>query len=227
MFSAVILAGGIGARMRQDLPKQFLTVGGKPMILHTLERLEKLDEVSEVVVVCHPQYKALLWEHIAAYMLKKPYTVIDGGETRQESAHLGVQAAKCPNILLHEAARPFVTTEEFRALLAFDAENVTYGLDIPFTVLTRDGDTVDGILERSRLVNIQLPQKFSREKLLSAYARADEEGRRFTEDASLLFYYTKEPVKILEGRPTNIKITNAMDLKTGEAIYKEYIVGRV
>lgn len=226
-YSAVILAGGVGARMHRSVPKQFLALGGKPMIMHTLERLERIEDVDEVIVVCHPQYRELLETLTAAYMLQKPCTVVDGGESRQESAHNGVRAAKNSAVLLHEAARPFVTREEFQALLDCDAENVTYGLDIPFTVLQRDGDEIDGILERRKLVNIQLPQKFDRAKLLSAYEQASAEDRHFTEDASLFFYYVKEPVKILEGRPTNIKITNALDLKTGEAIYKEYIVGRV
>lgn len=226
MYSAVVLAGGVGSRMHQAVPKQFLALAGKPMILHTLERLDHMDEIDEIIIVCHSNYKELLNMHIAAYMLKKPYVIVDGGVTRQESAYNGVKAAKNQYVMLHEAARPFVTTKEFQALLAEDAENVTYGLDIPFTVLLREGEAISGILERNQLVNIQLPQKFNRELLLSAYEKAEAEGKHFTEDASLLYHYTNCPVKIIDGRPTNIKITSSVDLMTGEAIYKEYIVGR-
>lgn len=226
MYSVVILAGGTGSRMHQNVPKQFLALAGKPMILHTLERLERIDEVDEVIVSCHPHYKDLLEMHIAAYMLKKPYTIIDGGDTRQQSAFLGVKAAKNEHIIIHEAARPFVTLAEFRALMDCEAENATYGLEIPFTVSVRKGDMIGGLLERDSLVNIQLPQKFRREPLLRAYEQAARDGAVFTEDTSLLYCYTDEPIKVLAGTPNNIKITNSVDLIAGEAIYREYIVGR-
>ena len=226
MYSAIILAGGAGSRMQQSVPKQFLALAGKPMILHTLERLERIDEIDEVIVPCYPQYKELLQMNIDAYMLKKPYKIIDGGSTRQQSARLGVLAAKNEDILIHEAARPFVTTQEFTALLEDEAENATYGLDIPFTVSIRTGNTITGLLERDRLVNIQLPQKFKRTPLLAAYEQAERDGLVFTEDTSLLYYYSRTPVKVLEGTPNNVKVTNSLDLAAGEMIYKEYIVGR-
>ena len=223
MFSVIILAGGTGSRMNQSVPKQFLALAGKPMILHTLERMERIDEVGEIIVACHPQYKELLEMHIAAYMLKKPYQIVDGGATRQQSAYLGVKVAKYEDIIIHEAARPFVTTQEFKALMSSDAECATYGIDIPFTVSLRSGDVIDGLLERDKLVNIQLPQKFKRNTLLAAYEQAEKDGMTFTEDTSLLYHYTHTPVKVLLGSPNNVKITSSVDLITGETIYREYI----
>lgn len=226
MYSAIILAGGTGSRMHQSVPKQFLALAGKPMIMHTLERLERIDEIDEIIVSCHPQYKQLLEMNIAAYMLKKTYKIIDGGNTRQASAYLGVQEAKNEDVIIHEAARPFVTTQEFITLMEDEAENVTYGLDIPFTVSVRTDNMVTGLLERDKLVNIQLPQKFKRAHLLAVYEQAERDGLVFTEDTSLLYYYDQAPVKVLEGTPNNVKITNSVDLAAGEMIYKEYIVGR-
>lgn len=226
MYSAIILAGGAGSRMHQSVPKQFLALAGKPMILHTLERLERIDEIDEIIVPCYPQYKELLRMNIDAYMLKKTYKIIDGGSTRQQSAHFGVLEAKNEDILIHEAARPFVTTQEFTALLEDKAENATYGLEIPFTVSVRTGDKITGLLERDTLVNIQLPQKFKRTPLLAAYEQAEQDGLFFTEDTSLLYHYLKKPVKVLEGTPNNVKVTNSVDMVVGETIYKEYIVGR-
>lgn len=226
MYSTIILAGGAGSRMHQSVPKQFLALAGKPMILHTLERLERIEEIDEVIVPCCPQYKELLRMNIDAYMLKKPYKIIDGGSTRQQSAYLGVLAAKNEDILIHEAARPFVTKQEFTAMLEDEAEIATYGLDIPFTVSVRTGDRITGLLERDKLVNIQLPQKFKRTPLLAAYEQAERDGLIFTEDTSLLYYYSKMPVKVLEGTPNNVKVTNSLDMAAGEMIYKEYIVGR-
>lgn len=226
MYSAIILAGGTGSRMHRSVPKQFLALAGKPMILHTLERLEKIEEIDEIIVVCFPQYREQLQMLIDAYMLKKDYKIVDGGETRQQSAFNGVRAAKNEHVLIHEAARPFVTVQEFKALLEDVAENASYTVDIPFTVSVRSGDLIGGLLERASLVNIQLPQKFRKAPLLRAYERAEQDGLTFTEDTSLLYYYEKCPIRILEGSHNNIKITNPADLLTGETIYREYIVGR-
>lgn len=226
MYSAIILAGGTGSRMHRAVPKQFLALAGKPMILHTLERLEQIEDIDEIIVVCFPQYKDQLQMLIDAYMLKKDYKLVDGGETRQQSAYNGVSVAKNENVIIHEAARPFVTVQEFKALIEDEAENATYTVDIPFTVSVRSGNLIGGLLERDSLVNIQLPQKFKREPLLKAYKQAEKDGLTFTEDTSLLYYYTKCPIRVLEGTHNNIKITNPADLLTGETIYREYIVGR-
>lgn len=226
MYSAIILAGGAGLRMQQDTPKQFLPLGGKPMILHTLERLEKIDAIGEVVVVCLSEYHALLRQHIAAYTLRKPYQIVQSGDSRQSSTHQGLLAAKFPRVIIHEAARPFVTTREFQALVDAPDENAIYGINIPFTVSCREGERISGLLPRSELVNVQLPQKFGRDAMLRAHERAKAEGKTFTEDASILYEYEHATIAILPGTHYNIKVTEPVDLLTGEIIYKEYIVGR-
>lgn len=226
MFSVVILAGGSGSRMHKNVPKQFLALAGKPIILHTLERLEKIDTVDEVIISCHSDYKELLRLQIEAYMLRKEYKIIDGGNIRQESAYLGVKEAKNNDIIMHEAARPFVKATDFKALMEYPADNVTYGMDIPFTVSVCEDNLIMDLLKRDRLVNVQLPQKFKRDSLLNAYRKAEKDGAVFTEDTSMLFQYGKEPIFILPGMPYNIKITDPIDLITGEMIYKEYIVER-
>jgi len=225
LYSAILLAGGSGARMEQSVPKQFLALAGRPMILHTLERFEKIDEIGEVIVVCIPEYQELLKTHIASYALKK-ITIVDGGSTRQESTYRGLLAASHESILIHESARPFVTAREFVELIKDPAEAVTYGLDIPFTVSVTSGNEITGLLDRSTLVNIQLPQKFMRTPLLEAHEQARAEDKIFTEDASLLFQYTGTLVKVMKGTPYNVKITDSVDLLTGEIIYKEHIIGR-
>lgn len=226
MVSAILLAGGSGSRMQQSVPKQFLPLAGRPMILHTLERFEKIEEINEVIVVCHAQYREQLEANITSYALRKKYIVVSGGETRQESTYIGLQNAGNDTIILHEAARPFVTVAEFAAMIRDEAKTSTYGIPIPFTVSLTDGEQITGLLERSKLVNIQLPQKFDRKQLLAAHERAAADGLVFTEDASLLFHYTGEAAKVLKGTSYNVKITDSVDLLTGEIIYKEYIIGR-
>lgn len=226
MFSAIVLAGGTGSRARQAMPKQFMTIAGKPMIMHILERLDQLDGIAEIVVPCFPDHKEQLEKDIRAYMLTKTYHVIDGGDSRQESTRLGLMAAKEDQVLIHEAARPFVTREEFQALLDTPHPSVTYGVNIPFTVsLAEDGRLVS-LLDRSRLVNIQLPQKFPRQALLDAHNRAAAEHRLFTEDASILHHYDGREIRILPGSHWNLKITEPVDFAVAEKIYAEHIIGR-
>lgn len=226
MYSVIILAGGSGSRMHQNVPKQFLALAGKPMIFHILERLEKIEDVGEIIISCYPAYKELLRQQIEAYMLKKEYKIVDGGNTRQESAYLGVKEAKNEDIIIHEAARPFVKTGEFKSLMECAADNATYGINIHFTVSVRGENMIVGLLKREQLVNIQLPQKFKRDRLLEAYRKAEKDGAVFTEDTGMLFHYMKEPIFVLSGTPYNIKITEPIDFLIGEAIYKEYIVGK-
>ena len=97
-----------------------------------------------------------------------------------------------------------------------------YGIPIPFTVL-KGHDYVEGLLERDELVNVQLPQKFHRAKLLAAHEAARRDGAYFTEDAGLFFQYAGEPVRILPGSDQNIKITVPTDTVTAEAIYADFL----
>lgn len=212
--------------MHQSVPKQFLALAGKPLIMHTLERLERIKNIDEIVVVCHPKYRELLQMNIDAYMLKKKYVLVDGGNSRQESTYNGLLAATNDQVMIHEAARPFVTQEEFQALVDEPCECAIYGTTIPFTVSKQEDGFLSGLLERKELINVQLPQKFPREAILSAHQKARDEGKAFTEDASILYYYTGCPIKILPGTPFNLKITEPIDLISGENIYQEYIIGR-
>jgi 2-C-methyl-D-erythritol 4-phosphate cytidylyltransferase len=224
MYSLILLAGGKGTRMKKELPKQFLLLAGKPIIMHILERVEKVSSIGEVIIVCLEEYKGYIFDYIEKYGLRKSYILVSGGETRQQSVLNGLEASKYDNIILHESARPFVSVEDFENIINNEYLNVTYGREIPFTVLNRNENNVSGILERETLINTQLPQKFEKKGLLQAHYEAKTEGKIFTEDASLLFNYKKEPIYILEGNDYNIKLTTNFDLLIAEEIYKEYMV---
>lgn len=224
MNSFILLAGGKGSRMEQDLPKQFLMLAGKPVIMHIMERLEHIDEISEVIVVCIDDYKKYIEDYINKYRLKKPYILVNGGKTRQDSVLNGLEVAKYETVILHEAARPFVTIEDFKRLIINEHSNVTYGKEIHYTVLKRDNNFISGILDRETLINVQLPQKFGKTALINAHYKAREDGRFFTEDASLLSFYTSKKINIINGKDYNIKLTTNLDLIIAEEIYKEYMV---
>jgi 2-C-methyl-D-erythritol 4-phosphate cytidylyltransferase len=220
----IVLAGGVGKRIGKPMPKQFLLLAGKPLLVHVLEKARALDEVSSVVVTCPEQFLDATRELINNHRLGAKVTCVLGGETRQESTYKGLLAlGDVDSVIVHESVRPLVSVDDFRRLLAAEDENVMFGIPIPFTVL-KGHDYIEGLLERDELVNVQLPQKFNMAKLLAAHEAARADGVEFTEDASLLFAYGGS-IRILPGMDHNIKITVPTDTVTAEAIYSD-LMGR-
>ncbi len=222
----IILAGGVGSRMGKSTPKQYLLLGGKPIIVHVLEKIDALTDLDQVVITCPAEHLDETRELLRHRNFGTSFDCIEGGETRQASVMNGLSALKdCETVIIHEAVRPFVSVDEFRHLIDSECENAIYGIPIPFTVLVGN-ERVEGNLERTELVNVQLPQKFDAAKLREGHEKALAEGLSFTEDASLFLHYGLGTVRILEGSELNIKITHPSDLVIGEALYAEYILGK-
>jgi 2-C-methyl-D-erythritol 4-phosphate cytidylyltransferase len=224
-YGMIVLAGGIGQRMGRPVPKQFLLLGGVPLLVHVLEKVRGLEVIERIVITCPDEYLDATAELLQNHRFGARFSCIAGGTTRQESVYLGLQALDgIDSAVVHEAVRPLATSEEFERLISTPDENVIYGTSIPFTVL-KGHEYVEELLEREELVNVQLPQKFERGALLEAHESARSEGREFTEDASLFYHYTGKRVRILPGSERNIKITHPVDMVTSEAIYAD-LVGR-
>ena len=225
MYSVLLLSGGIGSRMQESTLKQYLLLAGKPMIMHSIERFDRINDIAEIVIVCEKSYREKISQMAHEYNITKKIVFADAGESRQGSVFNGLNAVSCDNVIIHEAARPFVRTDEFLRLIKEEEQNVTYGYDIPFTVL-KGKSHVEGILNRAELINVQLPQKYNVKTLLDAHKQAIERGDVYTEDASLLYDITKCDIKVLRGTSYNIKITDPIDLLLGDIIYKNYITNR-
>ena len=219
----IVLAGGIGKRIGRPFPKQFLLLGGKPLLVHVLEKARVIADIDTVVITCPEAHLEDTRRLIDNHGFDARFRCIVGGGSRQESVFFGLGAvADCDSVIIHEAVRPLVTVEEFRALIAAEDANAMFGIPIPFTVL-KGHDYVEDLLERDELVNVQLPQKFDRARLTAAHEAARRDGTSFTEDASLFFRYAGERVRILPGSDRNIKITLPTDIVTAEAIYADAI----
>jgi 2-C-methyl-D-erythritol 4-phosphate cytidylyltransferase len=219
----VVLAGGIGKRIGRPFPKQFLLLGGKPLIVHVLEKARAIPDIERVVVTCPEAHLEATRQLIANHRLGAKFECILGGASRQASVYNGLLAlGDVESVIIHEAVRPLVTVETFRTLMDAPDENAMYGIPISFTVI-KGHDYVEGLLEREELVNVQLPQKFDRAKLLAAHEAARRDDATFTEDAGLFFHYAGEPVRILPGSDENIKITVPTDTVTAEAIYADML----
>lgn len=221
----IVLAGGIGKRIGQPIPKQFLLVGGKPMLVHVLEKARALPVIERVVITCPRDHLDETRALIANHGFDATFECIEGGATRQASVYNGIVALDgLDSIVIHEAVRPLVGAAEFQALIDAPDENAMYGIPISFTVL-KGHEYVEELLERSELVNVQLPQKFNAAALRAAHEAARADGATFTEDASLFHRYAGRPVRILPGSDRNLKITLPTDLVMAEAIHAD-IMGR-
>ena len=222
-FGMVVLAGGIGRRIGRPFPKQFLLLGGKPLIVHVLEKARAIREIEQVVITCPEAHHEETQQLLANHGFGAKFRCIVGGGTRQESVYNGLLALEgIDSVVIHEAVRPLVTAQEFRELLAAPDENAMFGIPISFTVL-RGHEYVEGLLDRDELVNVQLPQKFDRAKLLAAHEAARTEGTQFTEDAGLFVHHTGERVRILPGNERNVKITVPADIVMAEALYADFL----
>lgn len=222
-YSFILLSGGIGKRMQLNIPKQFLLLAGKPLFIHVLEKVDSIPEIKEIIIPCPKAFIEKTESIIADYGFVTPISCIEGGETRQESVYKGLQKANLNHVIIHEAVRPFVSRDDFYTLINEPNESAIFGLDIPFTVL-KGREVVEGNLKRDQLINVQLPHKFNKNKLLYAHLCAKGDNLEFTEDASLYFHYFQTDIKILKGNENNIKITKPIDRVIAEAIYKEFVL---
>ena len=227
MYTAILLSGGSGSRMKNAVPKQYMLLAGKPVIMHILERFDVIEGIKEIVVVCTPEYQPFIELMLKQYGIEKTVKYAVAGKTRQESVMSGLKYVETDKVIIHEAARPFVTADEFIKLINEKEENVMYGSPINYTVIKGD-KYVKELLERSTLVNVQLPQKFSTGLLKKAHEKAANECKQYTEDASLVYDYDNNiKIKIIEGNDYNIKLTTPTDMLIGEEIYREYFQRRV
>lgn len=225
MYSVILLSAGSGTRMKENVPKQYLLLGGKPMIMHSIERLDRLPMINEIIIVCDNSYINHLEKMVKEYAITTPIKYVQGGSLRQESVYNGLKEVSNHNVIIHEAARPFVKQSEFQSLIEDTDKNATLAYDIPFTVLKGKSYVTEN-LDRSELINVQLPQKFETSALTQAHEKARKEGNVYTEDASLMFANSDKKIKILKGTSYNIKITEPLDLILGEIIYKDIITNR-
>lgn len=221
----IILAGGSGSRIDNEVPKQFLELSGKTIIEHTIDKFEDHPAVHHIFIVTNGEFYDKTAEILRNSTYKKVVDVLKGGETRQESSRIGVTAAGArdyENVLIHDAARPFVSKKIIDDLLkqldTFSAVN----LAVPSadTIIEIDDDNlIKNVPERTCLRRVQTPQAFKLDLIQKAHGLALEKGiTNATDDCSLILEFKLAPVYVVEGSPLNIKITYPMDIQMAESI---------
>ncbi len=219
---AVIPAGGTGKRMGADVPKQFLPLGGVPMLLHSLRAFERAPSVDAVILVVPREERQRALTIVERYGVKKVQKVVAGGKTRQQSVYNGLKETgpDVEIVVVHDAVRPFVTED----LIEQSIEAARKGEGAIVAVPMKDTPKQVGpdrqirkTLDRTELWLAQTPQTFRRDLLLEAYRKAEVEHLHATDDAALV-EQLGHTVMIVPGNWQNIKITAPEDLIIAEAI---------
>jgi 2-C-methyl-D-erythritol 4-phosphate cytidylyltransferase len=224
----IIVAGGKGLRMGSDIPKQFLPIGGKPVLMRTLERFREYSPTLQIILVL-PQAQQEYWNQLCKdYDFKVEYVLADGGETRFHSVQNGL--AKIPDdsegvVGIHDGVRPFPSIDVIRRCYdtARTAKAVIPVIPVVETVrhLTEcptlcEAASVTVPRDEYRLV--QTPQTFDIQLLKAANRQSYNDG--FTDDASVVESYG-HAITLVEGNRENIKITTPYDITVAEAIIRQ------
>jgi len=224
VVSLLLLNGGVGSRFLADGPKQFVVINGVPILVYALKAADGVPEITQIVVNYPPGHANTVREIVRDYAIATPVTYVEAGASRQESGAKLLAAAKHDVVVIHESARPLVQASEFSRLIASAHRNVGYMREIPFTVAPVDPEThrVTGSLDRTRLRNVQLPQKFAGDDLRRGYEYALNEGRTYTEDATMCADAGAD-VYFMDGSEYNIKVTTPGDMNIASLIVSRWV----
>ncbi len=222
----ILLAGGVGSRMGADIPKQFLEVKGKPIIVYSLENFQRNPQIEKIVVVCKTDWINHLQTIVDKYELSKVSWIIEGGETGHDSIRNGVFFLKDkvnPNdfIIVHDAVRPVLPQKAINELLKVAHENGNASSSIachPPIVYTEDFKSGITDIDREHVMLTASPQAFLYSTALRCYEQAESEDKHNFTFTSSLFIHYGERVYFAKGTTCNIKITQKEDLALFEAL---------
>lgn len=232
MIFGAILAGGVGSRMNiSDMPKQFLNLGEKPIIVHTLEKFKLCDRLDHIYIGVHPDWVTHMNDLIKKYVgspTSDNVHVVAGGSDRNSTifniiADIEKNFGESEDniIVTHDSVRPFVTqrmiNENIDAAIKYGAvDTVTSAIDT--IVESDDGETIKSIPERKKMYQGQTPQSFKINLLKKLYGELTEDEKAILTDACKICIVKNHPVYMVEGEISNMKITTVSDYKIAQAM---------
>lgn len=234
MEFGVILAGGVGSRMGNvEKPKQFLTVGNKPILIHTIEKFIVHDAFEELIVLCPKQWiehtKNLIKKYLGEDAAR--VKVLEGGTTRNETIMNSINYIENKYglddetlIVTHDSVRPFLTYRIIEENIKYARQYGACDTVIPATdtiVNSEDGKCISSVPDRTKMYQGQTPQTFGAKKLKELYESLSAEEKEILTDASKIFVIKGEQVYLVEGEVYNIKITYPYDLRVAESLLSD------
>lgn len=227
MNIALLTAAGTGIRMHQDIPKQFIHVDNKPVIIHTMEVFQNHPSIDIILVVTLDSWKEVLWAYAKQFNISKLKWVVSGGETGQDSIKNGLDKLKKEypnkniNVMIHDGNRPLVSSEIISGNLAVFAKYGNAVAVIPCTEVVFESD--NGIssnisTEREKLFRTQTPHTYKLNDLLWAHDEAKKRGIKGTAASCMLMKELGKETFFSKGSEENIKITTLDDLRIFKAL---------
>ena len=234
MIYAGILAGGKGTRMGiTDMPKQFLELGSKPILIHTVEKFLLIPEFDKIVIGVHPDWVSYTEDLIDKYLSSQVERILvtEGGKDRNSTIENVINAIDAIQpitsediIITHDSVRPFLTLKTIKENinLAQQYDAVDTVVEATDTIVESKNNTfITCIPERKYLYQGQTPQSFRCKEFLSLYHALSSEQKEILTDACKIFVISDKQVALAKGDYSNIKITTITDLKIARAILEE------
>ena len=221
--NVVIVAAGKGTRLQSELPKPFLSVAGRPILVHTLRRFAPIEAVRRIIVVVAAEREALCQEALHTHgPWPQPIAVVHGGAERQDSVRNGLAAleTQCEIVVIHDAARPFIGVEAIQRSIdaAAEAGSAVVAAPVRDTIKRANAQrTVRETVSRHDLWLAQTPQTFRVGVIRAAHRWAQQQGITGTDDATLVEQMGR-PVRLVPGDALNFKITTPDDLALARAV---------
>ena len=223
---AIIIAGGTGARMGQDIPKQFLNVGEKPIIMYTIEAFQNHPSIDGIIVVCLEGWENILASYCKQFNITKLSSIIKGGDCGQASIKNGLDEAKRlfdenDMVLIHDAIRPMISEDIISDNIA-KCEiygNATTVVPCTTVVLAKTTEEYsEKIVNRDEILLTQTPQAFILKDILSAHEEAKKKGITSSVASCTLYSELGRKVYYSNGSETNIKLTRPADIEIFKAL---------
>lgn len=227
MTTAIILAGGSGTRLGAPIPKQFIEVAGKPILVHTLERFEEHPQIDAIVVVCVSEWESTIRNYIQQYGFTKIKKIVTGGPSAIlsiKNGFLSIEGKPDDIVLVHEGVRPLVEEKMITDILEKCKE---FGAAMSATPLKehiffqKEGDLVSGYFPRERAYKSSSPHAYTLQVLSDAFKKAESLGESYnTAFSSTMMIDVGIPVAISYGSELNIKITTKEDIALFKALFE-------
>lgn len=231
MICAAMLAGGIGSRLKQGTPKQFVKINNKPILVHSIEIFLKVVEFDRIIVSSPKEYINKTKEMMEDYFPHNDkIVVIEGGATRNGTILNSIQYMKNQNcekdsiLVTHDASRIFVTEELIKDSIKYAIEvgassPVIPAIDVIFE--SKEEGKLTNIPLRKNLYHSQTPQSFNIDKFLKIYEDLSQDEITKLDEAMMLFFLRDADVKLFPGDSGNFKITRPFDIVVAESIFKD------
>ena len=227
MNIAMLIAGGKGVRMNQDIPKQFLNINDKPVIVYTMQAFQQHPEIDAILVVCIDGWQEILWAYARQFNITKLKWVVVGGENGQSSIRNGIfelekHCSEEDMVLIHDAIRPNVSQEIISDCIAQCRLHGSAITVIPcaeaMLLRKEDGKSAEALMDRDSLARTQTPQAFSLGKLSWAHREALNRGITNSVASCTLMIELGEEVFFSAGSEKNVKITTTEDIEIFKAL---------